>query len=391
MLDLVSRIRNSPDPLNASLAFANTWTYFTPSPSTHHEQLTVTGPYAGTLEAFTTGVKLRTRYDHLLPSNSTITRLWSCEASRDIATARYFAAGFFGIPSDYDRTPAHPFELQIIPESPDLGGNTLTPGDTCLQYTTDKEEGHDKGLHNLLRYRSTYLPRIAARLAATNPALPFSEGEIYSMQELCGFETLARGSSPWCAVFSQAEWDAFEYARDVIHYYRAGPGNRYAGAMGWLWLNATTELLAKGPGEGTLWFSFVHDGDVVPMLAALDLFHDDVDLPVSKIETGRMWKTSSVVPMGGRVIFERLACAAASKPGSAEAGEEEEETFVRININDGIVPLPSCSSGPGSSCPLSDFVAYIKKRGQEVGDFREVCGLDEDAPDRIEFLHQRGL
>ena len=75
------------------------------------------------------------------------------------------------------------------------------------------------------------------------------------MQEMCGFETLVRGSSPWCDVFSHEDWRNFEYARDVIHYYRAGSGNPFGAVMGWLWLNATANLLEAGPGAGTLFFS----------------------------------------------------------------------------------------------------------------------------------------
>lgn len=75
------------------------------------------------------------------------------------------------------------------------------------------------------------------------------------MQELCGFETLVRGRSRWCDVFSPDEWRSFEYARDVIHFYRAGPGNKFAAVMGWLWLNATANLLDEGPKAGPFFFS----------------------------------------------------------------------------------------------------------------------------------------
>lgn len=219
----------------------------------------------------------------------------------------------------------------------------------------------------------------------------------------------------------------------------------------------------------------VHDGDIIPMLTALDLFHDDQHLPIAgDIPHNRKWKTSSIVPMGGRVIFERLGCpasgaslrpretsslgemimpsspedvdsymsslrsswglssttstTAASRPreevskdieeflsmyegvygpiGSSRAttsespapaqththqkrGEGETEIFIRVNVNDGIVAIPNCDTGPGSSCPLSEFVELVQRRGREVGDFRAVCGLPDDAEERIRFLHQR--
>lgn len=240
----------------------------------------------------------------------------------------------------------------------------------------------------LLKFRATYLPSVSARLAHQNPQLIFTDAEIYSMQEMCGFETLVRGSSPWCDVFTHKDWVDFEYARDVIHYYRAGPGNPYGPLMGWLWLNATANLMNAGPDMGNVFFSFVHDGDIVPMLAALDLFHDNEDLPITHVADERRWRTSSITPMGGRVIFERIVCSSPSSTLKTSDVGEDEDVFVRINVNDGIVAIPGCKGGPGKSCALDRFLEMVKRRGEEVGDFREKCGLGKDAADRITFLHQ---
>jgi acid phosphatase len=230
----------------------------------------------------------------------------------------------------------------------------------------------------LYKYRSTYLPAISDRLSIHNPGFNFTDAEIYSMQEICGFETTVRGSSPWCQVFTHSEWRSFEYARDVIHYYRAGPGTPYSRAMGWLWLNATTNLLLEGPqSAGPFYFSFVHDGDIVPMLTALGLFEDAKDLPVDRIKEDRQWKTSQVTPMGGRILFERMTCPTG--------------LYVRFNVNDGIVPLKGCDDGPGSSCALDAFAEYVKARGQDAGDFRKICGLGKDAPRALTFLRQPGF
>ena len=95
--------------------------------------------------------------------------------------------------------------------------------------------------------------------------------------------------------------------------------------------------------------------------------------------------------MGGRVIFERLSCSSTS---TGDRNDHHGETkqhrniYVRINVNDGIVALPGCDSGPGKSCPLDEFLELVSKRGEEAGDFRQVCGLGPDAADRITFLHQ---
>lgn len=87
------------------------------------------------------------------------------------------------------------------------------------------------------------------------------------------------------------------------------------------------------------------------------------------------------MPMGGRITLERLACPSSSNSIGNNG------PFIRVNINDGIVPLPYCQSGPGKSCPLSQFVDFVQRRRAEVGEFGDVCGLDGDAG-HISFLHQ---
>lgn len=250
-LKLLDRIRKLEKPLAGLLSFLNEWTYFTENAPRDLGQLTSTGPYAGTLSAFTTGVRFRTRYGSLIPANSTV-RFWASDSNRVIDTARYFASGLFGL----DWESAKKADLQIIPETFERGADTLTPGDTCQRYLEDTTHGHDYGANMLARFQETYIPAIAQRLVAENPELGELENmEVYSMQEMCGSETMVRGSSPWCDVFTEDDWRAFEYARDVIHYYRAGPGNPYAGSMGWLWLNATAALLHSGPSTGSLFLS----------------------------------------------------------------------------------------------------------------------------------------
>jgi acid phosphatase len=347
------------------------------------EQLTNTGPFSGRLGSFATGVRLRTRYHHLLdqnisPNTTRPTTYWASGSERVIETARHFALGFFGIDWETDNTA----RLEVISEKSSLAADTLTPGRTCPENKNDLVEGKMKGYRLMGEYRATYLPPIRERLH-TQTGLTFTDQELFSMQEMCGFETTVRGRSPWCSVFTRSDFLAFEYARDLLHYYRAGPGQRYAAAMGWLWLNATTNLLLEGPAAaGPFFFSFVHDGDIAPMMTALDVISDDTHLPTTHIAHARKWRKSQVSPMGGRVIFELLSCEAGRGPGS------QRDKFVRLNINDGITALPDCHSGPGKSCPLAEFAARTKRRGQEAGDFKALCGLGEDAADRITFLHQ---
>ena len=75
-------------------------------------------------------------------------------------------------------------------------------------------------------------------------------------------------------------------------------------------------------------------------------------------------------------------------PNHVYCEEQTYDTFVRVNVNDGIVAIPGCDSGPGSSCPLDEFAEWVSKRGEGFEKFGRICGLAEDSAERITFLHQ---
>ncbi|KAI4721719.1 phosphoglycerate mutase-like protein [Aureobasidium sp. EXF-10727] len=394
MVALHNRLRTLDFDLQGDLAFFGNWTFFMAEDyEPEIGELVPTGPYAGSLGAFQAGVTLRTRYPDLrataIARNQT--NFWAADSHRVVETAKYFAAGFWGV--DWASEIAR---LHVIPESAELGANTLTTGNTCKAYLEPhNHQGRHKGLHKLEEWQSVYITPIIQRLEQQNPGLNLSIQEVFSMQEFCGFELLARGSSPWCNVFTHDEWRYFEYARDILHYYRTGPGNKYSAGRGFPFLNATANLLSSGVSAGPLFFSFVHDGDILPLLSALDLFPSAEDLPTDRAPEDRVWKTSSIVPMGGRIEFERMVCPyvychsnAPLYPNHVYCDPPHHEPYVRVVVNDGVVPIPGCDDGPGKSCPLAAFERRVMLRGWEVGDFGKLCGLEEGAADKITFLHQ---
>lgn len=133
----------------------------------------------------------------------------------------------------------------------------------------------------------------------------------------------------------------------------------------------------------------VHDGDIAPMITALDVVNDDQHLPTTHIKHDRKWRKSQVSPMGGRIIFELLSCN--GEIGISQGSGVERsvpQKYVRLNINDGITALPDCQSGPGRSCPLEQFMARTERKGEAAGGFVELCGLEEGSAEKITFLHQ---
>jgi acid phosphatase len=97
------------------------------------------------------------------------------------------------------------------------------------------------------------------------------------------------------------------------------------------------------------------------------------------MDANRTWKTSTILPMGARITFERMSC--------PTDDDRDDEVYVRININDRIVQLPGCVADPSHSCSLDSFIQYVNNRKEKVGDFGEVCGLEGHAQ-KITFLHQ---
>jgi acid phosphatase len=101
--------------------------------------------------------------------------------------------------------------------------------------------------------------------------------------------------------------------------------------------------------------------------------------------------------MGGRFILERFVCPAPADcwdngplyPNHVYCNPAKNETFVRININDGIVPIPGCADGPDESCSLESFVKRVEQRRRKIPSFADICGMPEGAPQTLTFLEQR--
>ena len=83
------------------------------------------------------------------------------------------------------------------------------------------------------------------------------------------------------------------------------------------------------------------------------------------------WRTSDLVPMGGRIIIERLRCGKGTDLRQSEA-------YIRFIINDGIVAVGDDEYGGMTT--VANFQRLLRESGEAVGDFKEMRGL---APSRI--------
>ena len=230
-----------------------------------------------------------------------------------------------------------------------------------------------------------------ARFNAQAPAFNFTKDDIVGMQELCGYETVIRGSSPFCNLdlFSPNEWLSFEYMNDLMYFQNTGYGNPVSGTIGFPWLNASTSLLFADEAEQDLYVSFTHRELPPTVLVAMGLFNNsaytgasepNATMPTEAINFNRAWISSYILPFLTNVAIEKMQC----DSFGYDAGE-----FYRVLVNAGPEPLIGCTDGPGQSCSRSAFEAWVQQRGQMFGSFSQQCGVTVDNATDVLSIYQQ--
>ncbi|XMA08756.1 hypothetical protein WAI453_001547 [Rhynchosporium graminicola] len=344
-----------------ALSFLSTWQV--PFSDAEQEMLT----RSGKLEATRLGVDIAQRYQGL----RTPKKIWTSTAERTVKSAKSLAGGLAEDSSDVD-------VVQIY-EGKKSGADSLTPYKSCPGYSGSA--GSDQSSEFLKLYATPP----AARFNAAAPAFNFTTKDIYAMSLLCGYETVIRGSSPFCdlKVLSPNEWLGFEYTNDIMYHYNTGYGSPYSGAIGFPWANATFNTLmttqnnmSNSSTDQDLYISFTHRELPPTVLVAMGLFNNsafsDADningtMPSDRINHRRAWKSSHILPFLTNVAIEKMEC---------ESFAFDKGTYYRVLVNDSPQPLDGCSGGPGESCKESDVGPWLHGRAEVVGDFGTTCGVE---------------
>lgn len=163
-------------------------------------------------------------------------------------------------------------------------------------------------------------------------------------------------------------------------------------AVGSVYANASLSLLNQGPKKaGSLFFNLyglprshkcpaltnnpsAHDSNITPILAALGILIPDEDLPLDRIPFGNPYTLADIVPQGGHFTIERLAC---NSTAISDKG-----TYVRLVLNEAVVPFNKCTSGPGYSCPLSNYTSIVS---DNLPDYTSSCNVPSSYPQALDF------
>ncbi|KAK1964693.1 histidine acid phosphatase [Colletotrichum sublineola] len=320
----------------------------------------------GRLEAAQLGVDLEFRYPNLrLPK-----RVWTSSAERTVKSAQSLVRG---LESD-DNT----MNVVSIYESKESGADSLTPYKACPAYSSTA------GSEQSAVFQNKFTKPIVARLNDLAPEFNFTTSDVFGMQQLCGYETVIRGKSPFCDLdlFTPDDWLAWEYTEDIRYHYNVGYGLEASGYIGLPWLHATANLLLQEdtPDED-MYVSFTHR-ELPPMVAvAMGLFNNSEfvggsesrindTMPLDRINYRRAWKTSNILPFLGNIAIERLNC-------SGAYGYEDGD-YYRVLVNSAPQPLTDCADGPGTACSRDGFSKYLQERVDMFSGFSEKCRVQYD-------------
>ena len=219
----------------------------------------------------------------------------------------------------------------------------------------------------------------------------FSATDVFTLQLLCIYEYYALDNSDACSLFTVEEWQGFEYILDILGYYGYSFGQPAGRALG---LGYLQELLARlnneyitessssvnstldssattFPLNETFYLDMTYGSTIVSFLTTISLDYFRESLATTSITT-RNFKLGKIAPFSGHLITEKIGCTEPNptatnsnstiytKGQNGYSAAEATNKFIRIRLNNGILPLSTirgglCSDRTDGLCSLSDF------------------------------------
>lgn len=314
----------------------------------------------GEQEMYNSGIEFAIRYPSLSSGNIPFVRAGS--ESRVVESAQNWTQGF-------QSTIGKSSTLPILAMDEDNKNNTLA-GAYCPSFT----DGIYSEIGDTAQstFNKLWVPAVQKRLNAELPGANLTLTQIIYLMDLCPFETVASTGgntlSAFCELFTDQEWDSYNYYQTLGKYYGYGNGNPLGPSQGAGWVN---ELLARMTNKPVndhtdtnstldnnsktfplglkVYADFSHDNEITGILAALGLYNNTIMLPnTTMVEANTSqaagYSASWTVPFASRSYFEKMQC----------SGQKEE--LIRVIVNGRVVPLVGCSADTQGRCTLSAFV-----------------------------------
>ncbi|KAF2642057.1 acid phosphatase [Massarina eburnea CBS 473.64] len=312
---------------------------------------------AGRQELVNSGAHFYRRYSSFLDNHTPFVR--SSGQDRVVESAEKWLVGYA---QEGKKNATGKIDVTI---SEGEGMNNTLSHEIC----TDFEDGpiSDFGHDAQDIWESKFVPPIQARVNA-KLGMNLTTAETIYLMDMCSFDTLASPTatvSDFCYLFTEDEWHQYDYYETLGKYYGHGNGNPLGPTQGVGYVNELIARLTEQPvndhtnTNSTLdsdpatfpldrkaYADFSHDNDMSSIFSALGLYNTTEPLSNSTVQgtdETNGFSASWTVPFAARMYVEKLAC----------GGEED---FVRIIVNDRVIPLEFCGGDEDGKCTLSKFV-----------------------------------
>ncbi|KAK8869485.1 hypothetical protein IAR55_000050 [Kwoniella newhampshirensis] len=354
------------------LDFLNTWTY-----KLGAELLT---PF-GRLQNFELGVAFRQQYGELLNNFTeagTLPVFRTESQDRMVKTANNFAAGMFGVPEYLDQV-----NIEIVVET-NGHNNSGAPYETCPN--SNIASRGSIGSTAATAFAKNAFNGTIARLQNQIDGYTITSTDIVAMLQLCSYETDSLGYSAFCKLFTQEDFENYEYYFSLSFYYNNGAGSPVAAAQGKGYLEEFVARFTQTPlttsdssvnatldGSSTyfplnqsIYADATHEVVLLDTLTAFNLtgLFSTGPLPTDK-RTNSSFSASKTVPFGTHMVVQILECA-----------DMTPTKQMRFIINDAVIPIDQsyegCSWNKDGLCAFDTVVAALQKRIAEI-DYNYDC------------------
>ncbi|KAK4160771.1 histidine phosphatase superfamily [Cladorrhinum sp. PSN259] len=368
---LITRIQEQTTTYGPGYEFLKTYNY-----SLGADQLTKFGQQ----QLVNSGIKFYQRYHDLIRSSSHQPFIRSTDQDRVLMSAQNFTHGFHrALVSDSTRPRPPKFDypiLEIAEGDVPNTNNTLSHG-LCKAFEKPGKYS-TVGSEAQAVYTSIVIPPITARLNLNLANANLTDADTISLMDMCPFTTVASSSlaaPSFCSLFTESEWQSYDYYQDLGKYYGYGPGNPLGPTQGVGYVNELVARLTRSPvndststnstldgNEKTfpldreVYADFSHDNDMMGILSALGVWAGVKDLNKELRDGNSGFSAAESVPFGARVYVEKMKC-------NKREQKEKKVEYVRVLVNDRVVKFEKERCGEEDKygrCGLSKFVDGLR-------------------------------
>ncbi|KAJ5284793.1 hypothetical protein N7524_000099 [Penicillium chrysogenum] len=305
---------------------------------------------------------------------------------RILESARWWLSGFFnnvGANSSYAL-----YDLTVMSED-DGFNTTLSSTSTCTN-------GSSNGDPDVAGFYPTLTKTALKRFSAFLPHdFNLTTMDVYAMFSMCPYESATLGQSSFCSLFTEQEWEDFEYTIDMMFYGNnmfGSPSGRAQGigyveevaarlqsrlimqshsSINYTYDNNTKQFPLHQP----MYMDMSHETVIVAVLAALglDYFKYGPHGMPKNVEHAvpRNFIMHKVAPFGARLFTEVWTCPADSKLDKLQdqmyknpdlSSSSGTTDYIRFVLNNAPVPLEGLSPCKGSVngfCGMKEFLDYV--------------------------------